>query len=140
MLLRGERANSILEYAPGKMLVTTIHNQLLLFHDWGFVRAFNDANPADYKCWWDCPQTSYKVAINTVHLLPGFNEEKFPFVAWSRKNNISLVNIGSTKTAYIDPLVEFDTSCRNPQQAFFFREEEYGMSLHFTDHRKVPNG
>ena len=70
--------------------------------------------------------------------MPGFDEEGFPFVAWARKNSIALINMG--KASWLDPLVEFETSCRNPQQAFFFRKEAYGMSIHFTDHRKVPNG
>ena len=139
VLLKKERANSLLEYAPNKLLVTTTHDQILLFHDWKFIRFYNDSNSPEYKCWWDSDKTACKITINTMAVLPGFDEVNFPFAAWARKNNISLVNIGEN-ASYLDPLVEFDTPCRHPQQAFFFRKEDYGTSLHFTDHRRVPNG
>ena len=70
-------------------------------------------------------------------MLPGFHEIHFPFIVLQRKSGISIVNL---RQSYMELLVEYATGCTDPQPAFFFKEEEYGMSLHFTAPRDLENG
>ena len=74
VLLRQELITSVLEFTPGKILMSTYHNQLLLFERWQCVKIYNDSNP----------ENLYQMfsTISTLQTLPGFHEVHFPFVVW----------------------------------------------------------
>ena len=65
------------------MLVATQH-QLLLFHNWQFVRAFEDEN------------TSVNLQLKGyLAPFPGFDLDGFPFIAYAGCTGINLVNLSS---------------------------------------------
>ena len=83
MLIKQEEVVQVFEYERDKMLVSTKHNELLVFHNWKFMRRFKD----DYA----------KASLHGSHIcpLPGFDITKFPFIAWSLSNKINIVNLTS---------------------------------------------
>ena len=108
------------------MLVAT-QCQLLLMDNWQCVRTYEDKN------------TSINLLLKGyLAPLPGFDVDTFPFVAYSGCTGISLVNLSES---YMEQLVKYEPTCTLGQQAFFFKNEEYGMSLHFTTgSKKLENG
>ena len=46
----------------------------------------------------------------------------------------------SPDLGYQEPLILLETSTAFGQQAFFFKDEEFGMSIIFTLVRKIENG
>ena len=71
-----------IEYAPGKLFITGTPTHMYLVDDWrsDSVRVIIDNHPAN----------TFKTQ---VHLLPGFNEETFPFIAVSGKKYLRVVNV-----------------------------------------------
>ena len=61
--------------------------------------------------------------------LPQFDSLKFPFVMCSGYEHFSLINVLKCKTQVF---IIASSPCIGPQQAFFFKEEKYGFSIHFS--------
>ena len=122
-MLRGELVLSLLEFAPNKLLVATETSHLILFHDWVRVKAYKDTNP----------QHGLK-AKGHLAPLPGFDPVNFPFIAQACDRSINLINL---KEASSESLISAETTCLRGQPAFFFKKEQYGMSLNFTHKTQV---
>ena len=112
-----------MEFAPDKLLVATETSQLLLFHDWERIRVYPDSGPQ-----------AVLQAKGHLAPLPGFHMETFPFVAQAGEQSIHLINL---REATSEPLIIAETSCLRGQPAFFFKTEQYGMSLNFTHRTEV---
>ena len=84
MLIKKEEIVEVFEFHEGKMLVSTKHNELLIFHDWKFIRRFKD------------DEASPSLHGSHICPLPGFDTTKFPFISWSFSNKVNIVNLTSS--------------------------------------------
>ena len=66
--------------------------------------------------------------------MPNFDEESFPFILLSGANCASIVNV---KDGFHQPLINQGTLGEIGAQTLFAKEEEYGISVHWTN--KVEN-
>ena len=66
---------------------------------------------------------------NYFCLLPKFDEYKFPFIACSGFEHISLINV---RDQIMQVFIRSPCKTIKSQQAFFFIEEKYGYSMHFA--------
>ena len=107
------------EFAPNRLIISTKENQLMLFDNLDLVWSHDGQEMTDR-------------ATASAYLAPflGFDAEKFPFVAWARDDKILLINVNE---AFVEPIVEreYATFSRQGQDAFFFKDEVYGASIHF---------
>ena len=69
-------------------------------------------------------------------LLPKFSK-KIPLILVSGSKGLIVV---SPDLGYQEPLILLKTSTAFGQQAFFFKDEEFGMSIIFTLVRMIENG
>ena len=129
IFLKREMVYSVFEYCKDKVLLAT-RTSVLLFHGRQFVKVFADANTLHVP----------KGELNTVDYfdaLPGFDVDKFPFVACSGSQGIRLINLNHDN---IETLVVGEPTCERGQPAFFFTEINSGYSIHFTNRRNMQTG
>ena len=89
---------------------------MLLISNWVPTRVVYKVAPGNfYKHW--------------IRPIPGFDEEYYPFLVCSGRESFNLINV---KDADMEKLI--NASCINIrcQPAFFFKEEDYGFSMHFA--------
>ena len=113
-----------------KKLLVAAKTQLLLFDDWRFIRAY-DAQRNETKYIGESGS-----AMSYFEKLPGFDPATFPFVVSSSSKSINLINV---KEPYAEPLILCEQTTCHGQRAFFFTQESYGMSMHFTIGRALDN-
>ena len=84
MIFHHELPMALIEYAPNKLFITGTPTHMYLVDGWeaSSVRVILDNHPAN----------TFKTQ---VHLLPGFNERSFPFIAVSGKKHLRFVNINT---------------------------------------------
>ena len=70
------------EYSKNKMLVTGHPSQMFLVIEWSIVKVIPDTNNSN-------------INKNYAFLMPGFDENSFPFIAVCGKNHIRIVNIAT---------------------------------------------
>ena len=70
-----------------------------------------------------------------IELIPGF--EDVPLAVVSGSKCITLVNL---RTKHSEPLIIINSTTAYGQQAFFFKKEDYGLSIHFSLKRIIENG
>ena len=117
---------STFEYAKDRMIVSVEPNVILLFNNWKCVRQYTDQTQANTFI-----QQGY------ISKLPGFDEASFPFLAIAGSQAILIIN---PHDEILDQLVLTPSSCRYSQQAFFFKVQDYGQSVHFTTVVKHDDG
>ena len=115
LLLNDERANSLIECDHGQLVISLAETDLLIVKDWIPVKVIREKSIDN---------------INKQYFtkLPGFDVNSFPFVICSGFKQISLINI---KTMQIQSFIEASCNTSYGQQAFFFKLEKYGYTLHF---------
>ena len=69
-----------------------------------------------------------------IQLFPGF--ESIPIVIIAGSTNISIVNFNED---YMEPFIYCDYTSAFGQPAFFFKKEDFGMSIHFSLKRYIDN-
>ena len=116
MLLRDEAAQTICEYATNKMIVAIHEADLLVINDWQDVRMIKQ-------------QYTGNINKDFIIPLPDFDEQRFPFLLCSGYQHICLVNI---RKHILTSFIIASCPTAGSQQAFFFCNEKYGYSLHFT--------
>ena len=80
MLLKNEGVYSILEFAANRMIISVQLTDFLIAHDWQVVNCISDRNLGNtQKCW--------------MALLPGFDQETFPFIISSGFESFNLINV-----------------------------------------------
>ena len=107
---------STFEYVPGRMILSLALNDLLIVYDWVPQRLIQRNVQANI----------YK---NFFLKLPKFDEEKFPFIACSGYEHISLINV---RDQIMQIFIRSPCKTVQAQQAFFFKEEKFGYSMHFA--------
>ena len=116
MLIKNEKVESIHEYAEAKLILSLYPTDLLLISNWVATSVVYKVAPGNLLKHWIRP-------------IPGFDEEHYPFLVCSGRESLNLINV---KNADSEKLII--TSCINIrcQPAFFFKEEDYGFSMHFA--------
>ena len=70
ILLKNERVNAALEFAPLKIIVAVDKVDLLVISEWKNIQVIKDPFPANRKTW--------------IQTFPGFDADKFPFIICNR--------------------------------------------------------
>ena len=114
--LKQEVVYATFEYERDKMIVSLAPTDLLIVQNWSPVKRVmrNSENNINKFCFMP---------------LPGFNIKSYPFIICSGFEHISLINV---KEMFIQVFVKEPCNTVRGQQAFFFKEEKYGHSLHFA--------
>ena len=123
LLLKDEVIYTILEYAPDKMIVSLKLTNLLIVNKWEPLKMIAKNSMGNIQKYYFDP-------------LPDFDEQKFPFIACSGYEHISLVNV---RDMTMQIFVQVPCRSVKSQQAFFFKEEKYGSSLHFCS-KQIQEG
>ena len=106
----------MIEYARNKIVVSLHPTDLLMIENWKPVKVIFRMMPNNHsKCY--------------LAPFPNFDMKDFPFLVCSGSESYSLINVRDYKMQNL-----INASCANVrgQQAFFFKKEEFGYSLHFT--------
>ena len=98
------------------MILSVYLTDLLIVHDWKLVKIIKEITPGNFNKHWILP-------------LPKFNEESFPFLVCSGRGTFTLINLHDFR---IEILIKVPCMSVSPQQAFFFKLEEFGFAMHFT--------
>ena len=115
ILIWYELAECILEYSPGKIIISLRPNKFLFLNDWEPVRHLIQNFENKFQ--------------NCIKPHPDFSEKDFPFLVCSGEKFYSWINVKeNTVNRFID--------CGNKRMAnadvFFFYPRNYGYSLFFT--------
>ena len=122
--IKDEQVRSIYEFAPGKLIVHVSPCDLLLIENWKLYRYISDDHKGNHYKTWFVP-------------LPNFNPETFPFIVVSGRESFNLVNL---KERRMQMLIAAPSKTHGPQEAFFFKKEDYGFTMHFcTKERTSEN-
>ena len=108
---------TICEFAPNKILATTLGNCLFIIVDFSVAKFIDGKN---YEDIWK---------INP-HPLPNFDEEQFPFILLSGAHCASIVNV---RDGFHQPLINQSVMNDTNLTGLFAKEEEYGISIHWTN-------
>ena len=97
------------------MVVSVWNTDLLIVHDWNEIHRIEDPQTGNADKFW-------------IDKMPGFDPELFPFPVVSGSGTFNLINV---RKRQMQPLIQ--AQCKNliSTQAFFFRGERYGFSMHF---------
>ena len=97
---------------------------LLLLDNWQVTGYITDSQKGNlYKTW--------------IAPLPDFDLDTFPFLVVSGRESFNLVNL---KVRQMQILVQAPCKNHGAQEAFFFRKEGYGFTMHFcTKERTSEN-
>ena len=125
-VFHNEKVFSAIEYSEDQIVVALESATLLLLKNWELTHTYSDPNKQN-----DFWRRGF------LATLPGFDSENFPFIACSGSKGINLVNV--KQASDMIPLMVSETTCQNGQQAFFFKYEKLGLSIHFTSGRKLDN-
>ena len=101
------------------MIISLAETDLLIVNDWTPVKIIKEK-------FFDNIDKFYFAK------LPDFHAQNFPFVICSGYNHISLINV---KRMQIQAFVDVSCNTSYGQEAFFFRFEKYGYTLHFASKR-----
>ena len=114
--MKDEVISSVLEYTKNKILVHVTSRDIYVVHEWQVVHRIKETSAGNTMKFWIAP-------------LPGFDEEKFPFVICNGWETYNLIN---TKEFSMQTLVNATgMNCRSQVGAFFVKEE-YGFNMHFA--------
>ena len=127
VLIKHEVIRSLSEFAPGKLLVSTESNSIILFHNWEISRIYLDMDPsnAQFTAGYLSPQ-------------PTENEETNPFELC--KNLTDNNTLFTLKRPFLEQLEETENESLRNRQEFFVQKEEDGICLNFTSPIKLKNG
>ena len=102
MLLCDERAIALLEYEPGKIIISLATTDLLIVKDWVSIKVIRETNNTNMLQFLKLPQ---------------FDAMDYPFIICSGFKNIKLINVRKMRMqAFIDVPCN-STHC---QEAYFF--------------------
>ena len=79
------------------------------------------------------PNVNNQIKAHLV-ALPGFDVERFPFIACSGSATINLINVRDAVPSTEKLIKNVDSP---GQRGLFFRKEHFGYSLHFTIRREI---
>ena len=79
ILIRHEVVYFMVEYAKNKIFLTVQQTWMFLLDDWVRIRCIKESDSQNLQQY--------------AFLVPGFNEENFPFIAVCGKENLSLFNV-----------------------------------------------
>ena len=120
------------EYQKDRILMVASQS-LLLFENWHCLREYKDNDPQNY----------YTVSLNrglsvlpigNMCLLPIQEIEDTPLLLLAGADKISLINLNDQ---YIEPFIIAENPTAFSQPSFFFKVENFGLSLHFAIKRTI---
>ena len=114
IIFKDEIPMHLLEYAEDKLFISVDH--MYLVEDWQSVRVIFDPNLAN----------TFKTQ---AMLLPGFDEQTFPFIAVTGLESLSVFNV---KTCTHQPLLNHKFSAMSGNQSLFFAVDGSGMQVHYA--------
>ena len=114
IIFKDEIPMHVLEYAKDKLFISVVH--MFLVEDWESVRVIFDPNLAN----------TFKTQ---TMLLPGFDEQTFPFIAVTGQENLSVFNV---KTCTHQPLLNHKFRSYPGNQSLFFAVDGSGMQVHYA--------
>ena len=102
------------------MIVSLAETDILIVNDWVPIKVIRE---------------KFFDNINKFYftLLPDFNAQSFPFIICSGFKHISLINVRSMQ---IQAFIDVSCNTSYGQQAFFFKHEKYGYTLHFSSKKR----
>ena len=126
MIFADELPMALVEYVPNKLFITGTPTHMYLVDDWNAesVTVIIDNHPAN----------TFKTQ---VYLLPGFNEQTFPFIAVSGKKHLRFVNV---KTREHMPLVTNVFGAKAGNAGICFTKKKRGMYVHYASQMKDEEG
>ena len=69
--------------------------------------------------------------------MPNFDEESFPFILLAGARCASIVNV---KTGFHQPIINQSTMGDTMTSSLIAKEEEYGVSIHWTNRQENVDG
>lgn len=118
---------SFVEFAPGKLIVSTESNSIILLHDWELNRIYLDMDPANSQ-----------FTQGYLSPQPGLDEETNPFEPCKEADESN--TLFALKRPFLDQLEETEDESLRNRQEFFMQKEEDGICLNFTSPIKLKNG
>ena len=98
------------------MILSLLPTDLVIIHNWEVVSVIYKIQPGNITKHWFAP-------------LPDFDIETYPFLVCSGRENFMLINV---ERFTIEQLVLAPCMNVRSQEAFFFKDESFGFSMHFA--------
>ena len=118
------------EFDEGRIIMVASQS-LLLFEKWKCVREYKETNDLNF---FTMSLQGETIPMGYIHLLPGF--EHIPIVIVAGSTNFSIVNFSN---GYMEPFIYCDYTSSFGQPAFFFKKEDFGMSITFPSKRHIDD-
>ena len=115
-MLHNEDIESMYEYSPGKLILSLYPSDLMIVERWKTTRRIPALVKGNIEKFYIRPH-------------PDFDESSFPFLVCSGFQYYMLVNVRENR---LEKFIDAQSCAIRSQQAFFFLEEPYGYSLHFS--------
>lgn len=116
MLIKDDKVEAIFEYDTRKMVLSVYPTDILVVHDMKLIKVIKKISPGNFNKHWLLP-------------LPNSDSKSGPVLVCSGRESFTLINLNDAR---IETLIKSPCMCVGPQQAFFFKKEEFGYTMHFT--------
>ena len=119
---------NIEEYDKGKIIIVSSQS-ILLFEDWTCLKEYRDEDPTNY---YTISFGTSVVPLGYLEIIPGFKD--IPILLLAGASTISIINLNDQ---YHEPFIIAENTSAFAQQAFFFKKEDFGLSIYFTIKRTI---